>query len=314
MASELNFSWLDDFQALAASGNFSRAAEERHMTQPAFSRRIRALEEWLGAELFDRGSQPVRLTATGEWFGAVARDLQAAVARVPGEARTIAEAANATLRIAATHALSFTFLPAWLRSLESRIAVGPIQLVSDVQARCEALLALRQVQFVVSHANARAESPLAGDEFRSCVVGRDRLLPVSAPRPSHGPLHALEGSGEVEILAYGPDSGLRRILDATLGPALAARPHRTRFTAHMASVLRTMALDGRGLAWLPEVLVRDDLAQARLVAAGDERWSVAVEIRLFRSAGRLNEAGEAFWSAASAGPPTKRAARPKGVM
>ncbi len=52
----MNLSWLDDFLALAASGNFSRAAEERHMTQPAFSRRIRALEEWLGAELFDRSS------------------------------------------------------------------------------------------------------------------------------------------------------------------------------------------------------------------------------------------------------------------
>ena len=58
----MNLSWLEDFLALAASGNFSRAAEERHMTQPAFSRRIRALEEWLGAELFDRSTQPARLT------------------------------------------------------------------------------------------------------------------------------------------------------------------------------------------------------------------------------------------------------------
>ncbi|WP_332672060.1 LysR family transcriptional regulator [Aromatoleum sp.] len=41
----MNLSCLDDFLALAASGNFSRAADERHMTQPAFSRRIRALEE-----------------------------------------------------------------------------------------------------------------------------------------------------------------------------------------------------------------------------------------------------------------------------
>ena len=54
----MNLTWLEDFLALAASGNFSRAAEERHMTQPAFSRRVRALEEWLGAELFDRSEQP----------------------------------------------------------------------------------------------------------------------------------------------------------------------------------------------------------------------------------------------------------------
>ena len=36
----MNLSWLEDFQALAESGNFSRAAEQRHMTQPAFGRRI----------------------------------------------------------------------------------------------------------------------------------------------------------------------------------------------------------------------------------------------------------------------------------
>jgi LysR family transcriptional regulator, hypochlorite-specific transcription factor HypT len=118
-ASAMNLSWLDDFLALAASGNFSRAAEERHMTQPAFSRRIKALEEWLGADLFDRGSQPVRLTETGQWFRKVAQDLLAEVARVPGEARAIAEAGSVTLRFAATHALSFTFMPRWLRRFSS---------------------------------------------------------------------------------------------------------------------------------------------------------------------------------------------------
>ena len=43
--------WLEDFLALAEALNFSRAAEARHVTQPAFSRRIRALEGWIGAAL-----------------------------------------------------------------------------------------------------------------------------------------------------------------------------------------------------------------------------------------------------------------------
>ena len=44
--------WLEDFLMLADTLNFSRAAELRHVTQPAFSRRIRALEGWVGADLF----------------------------------------------------------------------------------------------------------------------------------------------------------------------------------------------------------------------------------------------------------------------
>ena len=128
----MNLSWLDDFLALAASGNFSRAAEERHMTQPAFSRRIRALEEWLGVVLFDRSVAPGHAHRDRRVVPPVAQEILARVARVPDEARAVADASSATLRFAATHALSFTFLPAWLRSLESRTTVGPIQLVSDV--------------------------------------------------------------------------------------------------------------------------------------------------------------------------------------
>jgi DNA-binding transcriptional LysR family regulator len=86
----MNLSWLEDFLALAATGHFSRAAEERHMTQPAFSRRIRALEDWLGADLFDRSSQPAQLTAVGEWFKDIARDQLLQVARLPAEARAVA--------------------------------------------------------------------------------------------------------------------------------------------------------------------------------------------------------------------------------
>ena len=45
---------LEDFLSLYRHKSFSHAAQERNVTQPAFSRRIRALEEWLGVVLFDR--------------------------------------------------------------------------------------------------------------------------------------------------------------------------------------------------------------------------------------------------------------------
>ncbi|WP_421446455.1 LysR family transcriptional regulator, partial [Agrobacterium tumefaciens] len=116
-ASRMNFSWLDDFLALAATRNFSRAAQQRNMTQPAFSRRVRALEEWLDVALFDRGAQPVALTPAGEWFVDVARSLVERVERLPAEAGAVAGAQDQTLKFVATHALSLTFLPGWLRGL-----------------------------------------------------------------------------------------------------------------------------------------------------------------------------------------------------
>jgi len=187
------------------------------MTQPAFSRRIRALEEWLGTELFDRSSQPARLTAAGEWFRTTAQDLLARVARVPGEARSVAEAHSTTLRFAATHALSFTFLPGWLRSLESRTTVGPVTLVSDVFARCEALLLQRQVQFVLSHAHPQATSELQSQDCPFVCVGTDRLIPVSAP-DSAGPASPRADPRHSERAGAG----------AELQPGVGHRPHPAR--------------------------------------------------------------------------------------
>ena len=48
--------WLEDFISLAETHNFSRSAALRHVTQPAFSRRIQSLENWLGIDLVDRTS------------------------------------------------------------------------------------------------------------------------------------------------------------------------------------------------------------------------------------------------------------------
>jgi DNA-binding transcriptional LysR family regulator len=58
--------WLEDFISLAETRSFSRSARLRHVTQPAFSRRIQSLEAWAGTDLIDRSAYPTRLTPAGE--------------------------------------------------------------------------------------------------------------------------------------------------------------------------------------------------------------------------------------------------------
>ncbi|MFL5159126.1 MAG: LysR family transcriptional regulator, partial [Microvirga sp.] len=58
----MEIKWLEDFISLANTLSFSRAAEERHVTQSAFSRRIKQLETWLGVPLVDRATFPAHLT------------------------------------------------------------------------------------------------------------------------------------------------------------------------------------------------------------------------------------------------------------
>ena len=58
--------WLEDFVSLAETRSFSRSAQLRHVTQPAFSRRIQSLEAWAGTDLVDRSSYPTQLTPAGQ--------------------------------------------------------------------------------------------------------------------------------------------------------------------------------------------------------------------------------------------------------
>lgn len=300
----IDLAWLQDFLALAECGNFSRAAEQRHVAQPAFSRRIRSLEEWLGATLVDRGSHPTSLTEAGNRFHPLAIDILHRVVIARDETQNAAASAAATLRFAATHALSLTFFPPWIRSLEARLQVAPIHLVSDNLQACEELMLHGGAQFLLCHVHAKVANRLDRAEFQSVRVGEDALIPVVAPG---GPVLPRCGRGrqsgaKLPVLAYSDASGLGRILRALLGSVLDSANVEFVFTAHLAIVLKTMAVQGRGIAWLPESLIREDLAADRLVAAGDADWRVPLQICLFRKRGVEASAADAFWKSLTARP------------
>jgi DNA-binding transcriptional LysR family regulator len=147
------------------------------------------------------------------------------------------------------------------------------------------------------------------------------LVPISAPEAKPGaggkgrrrpkPRYALPGCAGASLpyLAYHPGSGVGRIVNAFLAardPACALVP---KFSAPV-MLLIDMARQGRGITWAPRSLVRDDLAEGRLMRAGPEDWDIEIGICLFRSRARMTPAAEAFWSAAHKAKPGRKAAPP----
>lgn len=295
----MDLTWLEDLQALADSGNFSRAAALRHVTQPAFSRRIRALEDWVGVKLFDRSAQPVVLTEAGRRLQLVAGDVLRRLLLAREDARAAGNGSPAVLRFAATHVLSFTFFPGWMMATGQVLAA--VHLVSDSLQGCERLMLLGQGQFLLCHHHHKAPSRLEAGRFTSVRVGGDTLCPVTAPDAAGRPRFTLGAGGSVPVLAYSRESGLGRII-AAVRPSLAAS-HRQEpiFTSHLAAALRTMTLDGHGIAWLPMSLIAADLAQGRLVRAGEDALDIDVDIRLFRPDTDQGSTAESFWSSITQG-------------
>ena len=113
----LESKWLDDFVALAAAGSFSKAAEKRFVTQPAFSRRIRSLEAAVGLTLVDRTRTPVELTEAGKLFLLTARNVSEQLAESLRQLHNLEGQQGEVLQIAAAHSLTLGFFPEWIARL-----------------------------------------------------------------------------------------------------------------------------------------------------------------------------------------------------
>ncbi|MGD0848968.1 LysR family transcriptional regulator [Bradyrhizobium sp.] len=289
--------WLEDYLALAEALNFSRAAEARHVTQPAFSRRIRALEDWIGAELFTRSTHGVALTPAGEHFHNQAEVLTRALHQLRRDTIEASGRGARAVSIAATHALSFTFFPKWVRSHEAVLALGNLNLISDSMQACEQMMLRGDAQFLLCHYRQNMMSRLETGQFKSIVVGADTLVPLSAPGSNGAPRWSLDGFEPAKYLAYSAQSGLGRIVAARWGAKDRGFALETVFTSHLAATLLSMARAGDGVAWLPLTLAEEDIAAGRLVEAGNPEFEIPIEIRLFRPLARQGDAAESVWAA-----------------
>ncbi|MBA4225617.1 MAG: LysR family transcriptional regulator [Hyphomonas sp.] len=287
----MNIDWLEDFLALIEAGGFARAAERRALTQPTFSRRIKALEEWAGVTLVDRGTHTIRLTPAGESFKLVAEQTTRRLQLGREEARAIGKASSETLRFVATHALSLTFFPDWLRQLEKDEPTNvTVELTADHMVACERLMVEGRAQFLLCHHHPAAPTRF-GKDFRSVLLGEDVLLPVISPQ-----LAAEMPPEAAPQLAFSAESGMGRILAAAWAMTGSAPPSRPAFTSHLASVLTAMARNGRGVAWTALSLVSDDIEMGTLMRAGTPAQEIPIEVRLWRPAARQSPAAEALWA------------------
>lgn len=207
----MDISLLEDFLELARELNFSRAAENRNMTQPAFSRRIKALERTIQTPLVLRTTRQATLTSAGKAFQPRAE----AIVRMYFDARLeVLEAAGLaqrSLNLAVTHALSYTFVPRWLLQVGGPSEIGALSMVSDTHRQCVRLMQNGDVSFFICHKGFANAVDLPDKQFKFHPIGSDRLVPLCAPDANGDPLWTLGSDGaDVPFIAYASASGLDR--------------------------------------------------------------------------------------------------------
>ncbi|HEX8954991.1 MAG TPA: LysR family transcriptional regulator [Burkholderiaceae bacterium] len=290
--------WINDLMALAETRNFSRAAELRHVTQSALSRRIRSLEDWVGAELINRGTFPLELTPAGELFcerGAAAlKDLLEVRAEIRQDTRMPGRA----IQIRAAHTLSMTFLPKWIKEIRRGRTQFNARVVAENVLDAVTALSEGSCELMFCYHHASAPILLDAQKFDCLSWGCDKLIPVSAASSAGRPLFRLPGraNSPVPYLAYTGTSFLGRVVEVILRQAGTPAELEVCYEADMAMLLMNMAREGYGVAWVPESAAQVLLEDKTLARAGGPEWSVQLEIRSYRSLKSGNPALEELWA------------------
>ena len=288
----MDLKWLEDFLVLAETHSFSRSAELRGVTQSAFSRRIRALEEWLGTDLLSRESYPVTLTPEGVLFRETAEEAVRMIHARRAEFRDHARNRGGEISFLALHSLTVTFLPGWLMRLKAVAGQMTSRVKPENFDRCIASLTEGGYDFFLTYAHPQVNIPLDPAAYPYRTVGQDALVAVARPG-----WPAEWQSDGMPMLTYSRGSFLNAMARIALAQPGAPRVYVAHTDeASMAEAMKSMAVAGHGLVWLPRRMAEAEILSGRLEVVAPE---LPMEIRLYRNPARGRGLAGRVWNAAT---------------
>ncbi|SFP15664.1 DNA-binding transcriptional regulator, LysR family [Variovorax sp. OK605] len=244
------------FLHVARIGNFTRAAEQAHITQAGLSILVREMEKQLGCRLFDRTTRVVSLTPEGRRLLPVVERLVTDLDDVAAELGAAGEAARRTLRIAATPLVSSHLLPRVFNSFHAAHPQVSLRLfdadLRDVEAMVAAGDADMGLGFFFKAAPGLQRTPVGRFHLMRVAPvdggngGNDGDASRATPAFGQAPWSALRGD---ELIGLPPGNPIQKVIDQHLGAIGLADAQRPAF--NFFGTLISMVEAGFGTAVMP---------------------------------------------------------------
>lgn len=298
----MDLKWLEDFIALARAGSFSKAASQRFVTQPAFSRRIRSLEEWIGTELFDRGISPVELTGAGKQLLPHALSIISEAESVRQDFRLLFGSDKSSIRIMTSHRLSINMVPRMVAQfLRENPGIG-ISVMPKVESTekygdyTDALITgLADFLITYEHESLIEDANLS-DSLECRKLAKDQIVPVTSPAyaQSIGNKWYEDESKKITYVGYPEYSFTERIIR----PIIQKHEKKLKkvYESPFTGSIRALLLEGIGMTWLPLSVVADDLKSGKLVCLEADGMTVDIRVIIYRRKESTGPVMEKFWT------------------
>lgn len=276
------------FEAVARQLNYTRAAEELHLTQPAVSMQIKQLEEGLGVALLEQLGKRIHLTEAGQEVLAYARGITQQLDELEGVLNRMKGLAGGRLRISVATTANY-FIPTLLGAFSRRYPDVTVSL--DVTNR-ETLL--RQLSENIVDLVIMGQPPPEADvEARAFM---DNPLVVVAPRD-----HPLAGKRKIPLaqlqeetfLVREPGSGTRIAMERYFNERVMKL--KTGMEVGSNEAIKQSVQAGLGLGLLSRATIEQELALRRLVVLDVAEFPIMRHWYVVHRKGkRLSAAADAF--------------------
>lgn len=291
----MELKWFEDLITVAEKGHFARAAEARHLTQSALSRRIKSLEVWVGAELLDRSVHPIELTPAGREFIPTAKEIVTLAYDGRGRAAEYSRLSDAAVTMACLHTLALYFIPQRIAELRRKVGPFEVSIIAETRTIEEYLNGLLDgtTDFFICYTHPSSPFDIDEARFPKIRLGSERIAPflntsklnVDLSQPKRKTIPYLEYSGT---------SFISRVVQSVLRKAPFAPQLKTVYRASLAESLCTGAQQGLGVAWLPDSIARNTQNREKLECISDE-WVTEFEIIAFRAASNVRPMVLKIW-------------------
>lgn len=291
----MQLKWLEDFVALAQARSFSRAAELRHVTHPAFGRRIKALEAWAGTPLIERDSTPLTLTAAGASLLDNAQQMVGNLGHARDELLNAAGRHENTVTLATGRTLARTLVADLLLRFKPMLAQGELRILTRSLTETAQMLERGEVDFMLIYHHPLLAVRLSARQYVHLTLAQDRLVPVTRANAQKRGQHSFDTKAATPYLAYAGTLALGRLVQDHLANNPNAPRLQRVIESDSADAVYEYALKGLGVAWLPWSMVSGACKAGQLAVLGDAHLEVRFEVRAYRAKHRLNALAERLW-------------------
>ena len=294
----MRLEWIDDLLAILQAGSMNRAAEQRYLSQPAFSRRIKSIEDYVGVPLIDRSRKPAHLSDTVMAQQQRLEELSVGIRDLLYDLRQQERKTQNRVVIAGQHSSITSKVPALIKTLVNGDETDIVIRLGN-RDECFFMLATNQADLAFVYRVPQEKLPLEGYLIEECELGTDYMIPVFSSEHV-ALLNQTYQEGEIPVITYPQDVFFGQVVNREIFSILRSRIFlRAKAETSLTFASLQLALEGVGIGWVPKSVAARYLGRGDLVDLSETLMGCELNVCAVRIGGEKSAVETEVWDALS---------------